>query len=888
MWSSQQTLAEFRLFTCLTEDEGTEVSLVRAHVTRSIISEQRYQEEFYPNIEISTPDDVASISSSIEEDVTDSEISIATQQSSANPESLEKNLRSDQSKLSKRLSTLGLGNFDLSSSDSEDSECHRGAVGGEESNSKCKEERLKRYLEGAAALAEIVEDTENLSLENNSTKGEDQVTGWETADNAHMMEAMGLPQQFGSSKRSFSNKSVLTEKEIRNRFLSLWEDKGELLVYRSFVSIYPDYASYYDQIAGSIPPGVEVEVTSTNNNGGISNGSGEENVTDTGGHKCSILVNNAEHKVTSNTDTAPDLSVQEDSKASIDKSPVRTGHVENGNHKPQADQGDAPVKSTKKVKCLTEQSISLQNVENGGDHGYVQKNLPILDSSQENLEEDSSGSSDESDSQELNHTNGGCGSEEDVCHDDDDSNSEQVGYYSSHDDLIVMLRGTHEDLKNQIYWHVKEKFSQWLRDTPEEDFDLSSLDEDIITLANPYTETPENVVDCEQDGFNNFSNDEDLEEMAEGKKKSIPETLELLGLAIEKDENLRENRKRKIIHGSVIYKRRNIVKEAKRLHLDFGRTPHLGPKGDEDVTIAKAKHVVFDDDGNPQEVKKETSTLNITQPYSSFFDEDVSLEKDADDDQEDSSLSLAQEATDGSSAVSSSEKKKTKKKKNRKRKPTVPIPEDLAGDQVLRKYWYQRYRLFRKFDEGIILDKESWFSVTPEAIAAHIAERCQCDIIVDGFCGAGGNAIQFAFTCNRVIAVDIDKSKLEMARHNAEVYGVADRIEFIHGDFLQLAPSLNADVVFLSPPWGGPEYLSKDVYDLDNMAGFNAAHLMEVSRNITDNIAFFLPRNTDSEKLTALAGVGKQVEIEQNFLNKKLKTITAYFGELILAHGQDE
>ena len=39
--------------------------------------------------------------------------------------------------------------------------------------------------------------------------------------------------------------------------------------------------------------------------------------------------------------------------------------------------------------------------------------------------------------------------------------------------------------------------------------------------------------------------------------------------------------------------------------------------------------------------------------------------------------------------------------------------------------------------------------MTPEKIAEHIAERCQCDLIVDAFCGVGGNAIQFAFTCSK-------------------------------------------------------------------------------------------------------------------------------------------
>ncbi|KAF9205675.1 Trimethylguanosine synthase [Haplosporangium sp. Z 27] len=121
----------------------------------------------------------------------------------------------------------------------------------------------------------------------------------------------------------------------------------------------------------------------------------------------------------------------------------------------------------------------------------------------------------------------------------------------------------------------------------------------------------------------------------------------------------------------------------------------------------------------------------------------------------------------------------------------------------MQKYWYQRYRYFQLFDQGIKMDKEGWYSVTPEKIAAHIAQRCASDIIIDAFCGVGGNAIQFAFTCHRVIAIDIDPVRLMCARHNAKIYGVEDRIEFICGDYMTLIPRLKADVVFLSPPWGG-------------------------------------------------------------------------------------
>lgn len=37
------------------------------------------------------------------------------------------------------------------------------------------------------------------------------------------------------------------------------------------------------------------------------------------------------------------------------------------------------------------------------------------------------------------------------------------------------------------------------------------------------------------------------------------------------------------------------------------------------------------------------------------------------------------------------------------------------------KYYLQRYSLFSKYDNGINIDPESWFSVTPECVARHQA-----------------------------------------------------------------------------------------------------------------------------------------------------------------------
>jgi trimethylguanosine synthase len=61
--------------------------------------------------------------------------------------------------------------------------------------------------------------------------------------------------------------------------------------------------------------------------------------------------------------------------------------------------------------------------------------------------------------------------------------------------------------------------------------------------------------------------------------------------------------------------------------------------------------------------------------------------------------------------------------------------------------------------------------------------------------------------------------------------------------------------------------------------------LFELTSNITRNIAFFLPRNTDLHQLSALAPEGETVEVEEAWMGNKLKSLTCYFSGL--AVGQE-
>lgn len=122
-----------------------------------------------------------------------------------------------------------------------------------------------------------------------------------------------------------------------------------------------------------------------------------------------------------------------------------------------------------------------------------------------------------------------------------------------------------------------------------------------------------------------------------------------------------------------------------------------------------------------------------------------------------------------------------------------------------------------------------------------------------------------------------------MARHNAKIYGVDEKIEFIVGNYFDLIEKLKADVVFLSPPWGGPAYMKHDtIYDLEeSLLPVPASKLMSETRKISNNIAVYLPRNSNTKQLAILAEKGNAVEIEQNFLDRKLVAITAYYGNLV-------
>lgn len=108
---------------------------------------------------------------------------------------------------------------------------------------------------------------------------------------------------------------------------------------------------------------------------------------------------------------------------------------------------------------------------------------------------------------------------------------------------------------------------------------------------------------------------------------------------------------------------------------------------------------------------------------------------------------------------------------------------------------------------------------------------------------------------------------------------MGDKINFVCGDVVTSFPTIVVDVIFLSPPWGGPSY-KNDIYQLKELrvSHIDGLQLLKCALQVTQNVAFYLPRNVS---LRDVIDLGVPFEVEKNFLNGKLKAVTLYFGDLI-------
>jgi SAM-dependent methyltransferase len=132
-------------------------------------------------------------------------------------------------------------------------------------------------------------------------------------------------------------------------------------------------------------------------------------------------------------------------------------------------------------------------------------------------------------------------------------------------------------------------------------------------------------------------------------------------------------------------------------------------------------------------------------------------------------------------------------------------PSELVGAAV--ELARLRRRAVGKFPAAteLFFTREGLEMATAEPVARHTARRyAGRRRVLDLCCGLGGDALALAGEAEQVVAVDRDALTLEMARANARVLHLYDRITFVRADvteFMQTAPFLIGPIeaVFIDP-----------------------------------------------------------------------------------------
>ncbi|MEE2751156.1 MAG: methyltransferase [Myxococcota bacterium] len=154
-------------------------------------------------------------------------------------------------------------------------------------------------------------------------------------------------------------------------------------------------------------------------------------------------------------------------------------------------------------------------------------------------------------------------------------------------------------------------------------------------------------------------------------------------------------------------------------------------------------------------------------------------------------------------------------------------------------------RLFSRWSEGIQMDEEGRYSVTPEALALEMVSGAS-GVVMDGTCGVGGLTIALVQQpeVQRVVAVDMDVERLKMARNNAGLYPDIRKIRFLHGTVEEALERFKPDLLVLDPPWGGPSYDKKQM-GMDEL-GMDLGGVLEKYRG---PILLKLPRSFNVDEL---------------------------------------
>jgi len=81
-------------------------------------------------------------------------------------------------------------------------------------------------------------------------------------------------------------------------------------------------------------------------------------------------------------------------------------------------------------------------------------------------------------------------------------------------------------------------------------------------------------------------------------------------------------------------------------------------------------------------------------------------------------------------------------------------------------------------------------------------------IVTDAMACIGGDTLSFSKEFKGVNAIELDKTRFQYLQHNMNLFDCKN-IVFYNDDYLKLINTIKQDVIYIDPPWGGPDYKTK-------------------------------------------------------------------------------
>ena len=122
----------------------------------------------------------------------------------------------------------------------------------------------------------------------------------------------------------------------------------------------------------------------------------------------------------------------------------------------------------------------------------------------------------------------------------------------------------------------------------------------------------------------------------------------------------------------------------------------------------------------------------------------------------------------------------------------------------------------------------------------------QSATVTDATACIGGSSLSLSKVFTNVNAVELDETRYTYLKHNMEALSLSN-VHCFHGDALHICPTLEQDLIFLYPPWGGPEYKTQVKVSL-KLSDLDLADVCIMLASHTQYIAIKVPVNFDENK----------------------------------------